>query len=69
MAALARTRQLSLPPNKPMQLAARSFQKEGHCIVQLANPVLRFASGHWLVVAPQLMGRSVRPPRDSLVGR
>ncbi len=48
------------PHNKPMQLAALSFQKEGHCIVKLARIIKRSTLHSWRVVTPQLMGRAVR---------
>ena len=37
------------------------FQKEGHCIVKLANIIKRSVSVSWQVVTLQLMGRAVRP--------
>ena len=48
--------------DKPMQLTALSFSKEGHRIVKLVSLIKRSTPRSWPVITPQLIGGAVRQP-------
>ncbi len=54
------------PPIKPMQLAARSFDKEGHWVVSLAGSVTRLHEGSSCRPGPRRGELEIEVLRDAV---